>query len=499
MTSPTAPISAPAPRPLIERTGIDIIAEADRTAKPRDLFWPWFAANISIFGMSYGPWVLGFGVSFTQAVIVSVIGIVVSFVLCGLIAIAGKRGSAPTMVLSRAAFGVHGQKIPGVISWLVSIGWETMLAILAVLGTATVFEALGLSGGTEVKVIAAIVIAALIVTASVLGYHTIMRMQSILTWATGAMTLLFLILVIPSIDLQAVFAIPHGSIQQTIGALVMVMTGFGLGWINIAADWSRYQKRTASDASIVAWNTIGGAVAPILLVTVGLLLAGSDANLLDAVGNDPIGAFATLLPTWALIPFWLTAVLALISGAVLGIYSSGLTLLSLGIRVPRPVAAGVDGLILTIGTIYVVFFAPNFADPFQSFLITLGVPLAAWAGIVIADIFSRRRDYDEEALFDPAGRYGAFDWTSILTFVGASVLGWGLVVNGYAAEASWNNWQGYLMEPLGLGHFVDGADGPYWEGAWAYANLGVFVALLLGFAVTFVARRGTIRRQEGRA
>lgn len=42
----------------------------------------------------------------------------------------------------------------------------------------------------------------------------------------------------------------------------MVMTGFGLGWINIAADWSRYQKRTASDGAIVAWNTIGGAAAP---------------------------------------------------------------------------------------------------------------------------------------------------------------------------------------------------------------------------------------------
>ena len=50
--------------------------------------------------------------------------------LCGIIAIAGKRGSAPTMVLSRAAFGVTGQKVPGVISWLTSIGWETFLAII---------------------------------------------------------------------------------------------------------------------------------------------------------------------------------------------------------------------------------------------------------------------------------------------------------------------------------------------------------------------------------
>lgn len=43
----------------------------------------------------------------------------------------------------------------------------------------------------------------------------------------------------------------------------------------------------------------------------------------------------TLLPLWALIPFWIVAVLTLVSGAVNGIYSSGLTLLSLGIRIPR--------------------------------------------------------------------------------------------------------------------------------------------------------------------
>ncbi len=66
-------------------------------------------------------------------------------------------------------------------------------------------------------------------------------------------------------------------------------------------------------------------------------------------------------------------------------------------------------MILTIGTIVVVFFAQDFLGPFQSFLITLGVPMAAWAGILIADILRRRKDYDEAALFDARGRYGAWD------------------------------------------------------------------------------------------
>jgi purine-cytosine permease-like protein len=189
-------------------------------------------------------------------------------------------------------------------------------------------------------------------------------------------------------------------------------------------------------------------------------------------------------------------VLSLVSGAVLGIYSSGLTLLSLGVRIPRPAAAGVDGLILTLGTIWVVFYATSFVGPFTSFLITLGVPVAAWAGIMIADVALRRGDYDDAALFDPRGRYGAVDWTSVGTMVAASVVGWGLVVNSSPADAPWLDWQGFLLEPLGLGaRLPDGG----WDGTWPYANLGVLLAFVLGLAVTSVARRGTVRRQESRA
>ena len=91
-------------RLAVETVGLDVIAEADRKGKPADLFMPWFAANISVLGISWGAWVLGFGLSLVQALLISVVGLTLSFLLCGLVAIAGKRGSAPTLVLSRAAF-----------------------------------------------------------------------------------------------------------------------------------------------------------------------------------------------------------------------------------------------------------------------------------------------------------------------------------------------------------------------------------------------------------
>ena len=46
-------------RPLqIEVNGINVITDAERKGHPRDLFWPWFAANVSVLGLSYGSFVL---------------------------------------------------------------------------------------------------------------------------------------------------------------------------------------------------------------------------------------------------------------------------------------------------------------------------------------------------------------------------------------------------------------------------------------------------------
>jgi purine-cytosine permease-like protein len=472
-------------RPLqVEMNGINVIAESERKGHPRDLFWPWFAANVSVLGLSYGAFVLAFGISFWQAVVVGVIGIVLSFLACGLIAVAGKRGSAPTMVLSRAAFGVNGNKLPALISWVLTVGWETVLVILATLATATVFTQLGWGGGTATKVFALIIVVALTILGGVMGFDLIMRMQTWITIVTGVATVVFIALVADKIHWSAVSGMHGGSAEAVIGALVFVMTGFGLGWVNAAADYSRYLPRRSSGGGVVWWTTFASSIAPVFLLLFGLLLAGSSKQLNSAISADPIGALATLLPTWFLVPFAIVAVLGLIGGSVLDIYSSGLALLTLGVRVPRYVAALIDGTVMTLGTIYVVFFTTNFIGQFQGFLITLGVPIAAWCGVMLADIALRRRDYAEPELFTTHGRYGDIRWLPVLTVVVATGIGWGLVTN---LLASWLTWQGYLLGPFGLGGK---------NGAWAGANLGVLIALALGFVVTFVFSRSAVRAEE---
>ena len=293
-------------------------------------------------------------------------------------------------MLSRAAFGVQGNKLPALVSWILNVGWEIVLTVLATLATATVFHQLGWSSGDVTKVIAFLVITVLIVGSAALGFDTIMRLQAVITVVTGILTVIYFILVAGKIHWTTVSGLHSGSAQAFLGATVLVITGFGLGWVNTGADYSRYLPRRASGGGVVWWTTFGASVAPVFLLGFGLLLAGSSTSLSSAINTDPIGALATILPTWYLVPFVIVAVLGLVGGAVLDIYSSGLTLLAAGLRVPRWSAALLDGVLMIIGTIYVVFFSRNFIGPFEGFLITLGVPIAAWCGVMLADIALRR-------------------------------------------------------------------------------------------------------------
>jgi purine-cytosine permease-like protein len=295
---------------------------------------------------------------------------------------------------------------------------------------------------------------------------------------------MFIVLTFKHVHWHVVSHVSSGHFQALIGALVFVMTGFGLGWVNAAADYSRYLPRKASTSGVVWWTTFGSSIAPVILVFFGLLLAGSSSSLSSAIGDDPVGALARLLPTWFLVPFVIVAVLGLVGGAVLDIYSSGLSLLSAGLKIPRFAAALVDGVVMVIGTIYIVFVKANFLAQFEGFLITVGVLIAAWCGVFLGDLLLRKKDYVDADLFRNSGRYGDVRLVPVLTTIVTSVIGWGLVTN---TGASWLTWQGYLLGPFHLGGKT---------GNWAYANLGVFAALVLSFLVTVVFTSAQVRRQE---
>jgi NCS1 family nucleobase:cation symporter-1 len=280
-----------------------------------------------------------------------------------------------------------------------------------------------------------------------------------------------------------VSSVHPGTTQAVIGAAVLAATLFGIGWVNTGADYSRYLPRRASSAGVVWWTTFGSSVFPIVLIAWGLLLVGGNAKLTSSVENAPVAALAALLPTWYLVPFVIVAVFGLVAGAVMDIYSSGLTLLTLGVKIPRWSAALVDGVIMIAGSYYLVFRSSSFQGDFEGFLVALAVPMAAWCGVFLADLLQRRQSYSDYELYNARGRYGVASGPALIGMLLGMAAGFGLVVSYVRALT----WEGYLLGPLGLGGKT---------GVWADASLGVVAALVVGLVVQLLFGLGRVRRQE---
>ena len=96
----------------VEGNGINVISDAERKGRPADLFWPWFGANVSVLGLSYGAFTLGFGISFWQASSPGWSG------SCSRSCSAGSSRSPASAArrrrwcCRRAAFGVRGNRLP---------------------------------------------------------------------------------------------------------------------------------------------------------------------------------------------------------------------------------------------------------------------------------------------------------------------------------------------------------------------------------------------------
>ena len=466
----------------LEINGPNTIQESERKGNASSLFWPWAGANVSLLALSYGSFFLGFGISFKQATCAAIIGTIASFLLVGISSLAGKRSNAPTMVLARASFGVKGSILPGLLSYLIFVGWETVLVSLATLATGTVFSRVGGVDQNLALILGFVLAVSLTVFGGVLGFGVIMKLQKLLTITTVAMTVVYVALTIDTVNWSAVTAIKDGPTQGFIGALIFGVTGIGLGWVNCAADYSRYLPRTVSSKAVVGWTVFGASVVPIVLVIYGAALSASSKDLSEAIAMDPIGALTSILPTWFLIPFALIAILGLVGGAILDLYSSGLALVSIGVPIKRHQAAIIDACIMLAGCIYIVWIADNFFYPFQGFLITLGVPVAVWSAIFVADVIMRKKAYIEEDLYNEQGMYGSINKGSISLMLLGTIVGWGFVTNTFA---SWLSWQGYFLR------FIGGK-----EGEWAFANVGVIFALIIGFVGHIILASKTIAKQE---
>lgn len=426
----------------LETRGIEPVPQNECNGNPLQLFWVWFAANISILGLPLGATLVAFrGLSIWQAIIVAILGAGGSFAVVGIISIAGRRGRAPSLTLSRAIFGVRGNIGPTIVSLMSRLGWETvnsttaafvLLSLCAIL-FGTPVEAKSAPGLT-LLFIGIFVLLTLCVSG--LGHATLLMIQKSATYVFGALNIVVGGFLIANIDWTAVFNATPAPISAMIIGVGTMAAGTGIGWANAGADMSRYQHAGVRAGKLVASAAFGAGIPLVLLITLGGLLSVGNDHLASA--TDPIIAIRQLLPTWMAVPYLITAFGGLLLSNNLSVYSAGLTTLTLGLKIKRVHAVIVDIVAIFAGSIYFMLFADSFYGPFITFISLLAVPITAWVGIFVVDLIHRHY-YSPEDLMNvtPSSAYwyqGGVEWRALGAWAVAIVLGFSFTTIATTAD-----------------------------------------------------------------
>ena len=485
-----APVIATTPPPAFrpEAANAEATPLDRRVGRSARMFWLWFAANSSLVSVVLGGAVFSLGMSLRQSVVAVMAGIAVSFLPLGLGTLAGKRSGQPTLITSRATFGVVGNGIPAAFGLISRLFWGAALLWLLGIGTASILTSAGYTAGfaeTQLTVVtmgAGFVLALLI---AFFGYGLLARVQFVLSIITGVLVIGFIALTLGSIDIPTALTVPDGDWILVVTGAVLVFSFVGLAWANATADLARYQRPSSVSGGSGFWATFGVILPGFVLIAYGAVLAASDPAVAAGLRTTPMDTLGSLLPAWYPIPLLAAVALSLLSGVIVSVYSAGFALRALGSRMPRPLASVVVGVLLAALAAVLAVSVTDFDGLVRDVATTLAVPIAAWVGIFLVETMIRHRQLDAASLVRRGGIYADVRWVNLVMFGVATVVGLGLTT----AAVDWLTWEGYLFAAL---------DVPI-SGDLAASDIGVFVALVLGMLTPVLAGIPAIRRQESTA
>ncbi|MGW2230141.1 purine-cytosine permease family protein [Streptomyces formicae] len=378
----------------IEAHGIDHIPDGERHGHPRKLFSVWAAANVNYLSLVIGGALVLMGLSLWQALAVIVVGNLF-WVFTGVLAISGPASGTPSEVITRALYGVIGNRVNNAVTgWMISVCYFALNLSAAATAAFALVEKAGIPENTGVQVAVVVVIAALTLTISVYGHATILRLYLPITLLLTAVFAFVAVAVLGHTDFSyaPVEPLTGSELWVTLISGVTLIAAGPLSYTT-SADFSRYLPRTTSAKAVAGWTALGGFLPSVAVCSLGAFAATS----VDM--TDPQTALEGLLPGWFTPAFLLALVLGTIAINAMTAYSAGLALQAVGLRIRRSVSVLFDGtaaVSLTLYALLVSNFLDTVSDVLQLTVVLLGPAMALYA----TDIALRRNRYDGLALTD---------------------------------------------------------------------------------------------------
>ncbi|HEX3946373.1 MAG TPA: cytosine permease, partial [Acidimicrobiales bacterium] len=166
----------------------------------------------------------------------------------------------------------------------------------------------------------------------------------------------------------------------------------GLGWTECGNDYSRYCPPDTSKKGLVGWIFLGTAVPEILIMTLGAVVGTFLLNIGTGAGGLLPFAHQSFIPAWFVVVFLIFCIAQLFAINSLDMYSSGVTLQAMGVKVKRYVAVLIDCVLALLVTMYAVFNS-SFDTYLTDFVDLVIVWIAPWTAIFLVDWYLRRCRY----------------------------------------------------------------------------------------------------------
>ena len=473
-TIPEQLIQAPEREPSTDRAGriethgTDFIPEQDRHGKPRSLVAVWAASNLTYLYLVLGGTLILLGLNLWQAIAVIVVGNLF-WIAVGYLSISGPVSGTPSEVVTRAIYGIRGNRITNlIIGWIIGVAYEAInLSVGALAGFALVDQFAG-HATLPVKIVIVLVTAVITFVISVYGHATIVKLSGWFSWVLLACIVVLTIFVFLHANFGYVTPAKeavHGAALWAVAAIgVSIIASAPLSW-GTGADYARYLPAHTSKKAVMWWTALGGFAPAVALGIVGAL-AGTVVDM-----TDPQSSLSTLLPAWFYPVFLVVIILGSITNNVLTAYSTGLALLAVGIPWRRSVTVIFDAIVAVAITCYALFIS-NFFDSLNSILELTVALLGPAITIYAVDIALRRNAYHGSELEDQS-RASRFWYRGGFGLEGLTAL-----VVGTAAATL------FLDTTLFVGPLSNALDG-----ADLSVIVGPIVAGVLYFALTSAGKR----------
>ncbi|MCF2533976.1 purine-cytosine permease family protein [Yinghuangia soli] len=400
----------------LETRGIDLVPDAERRGRPGELFAIWAAPNVSYLSFVVGAALVLIGLTLPQAIGVILVGNLL-WICTGVLALSGPAAGTSGSVVSRAMYGVLGNRIVLVLTgWLIASAYLALNWSAASVAGIGLADRYGLPAGAAAEAVIVTAIAGGTMLIAIFGHALIVRLYPALC---AFLTVVFVVVtgyVLSRADWSYAPAEPlHGAaLVSALAAGFTIIASTPLSYSN-SPDLARYLPRDSSRVAVAGWTALGAYLPSVVFTSVGALAATS----LDM--SDPQAALESILPGW-FVPFFVIAVVAnTMANNGMTSYSAGLTVQSIGVRLARIPAVLVIGALGTVMTLYAILVF-DFLTSVNTMLELVAAVTGPAMAVAVTDLVMRRNRYDGPELLaerrdGPFWYRGGLHWAGLLALV----------------------------------------------------------------------------------